>query len=62
MKFFDWLFGKKEDPTLKSKSREELVRELEPGLNALFGPEKGEYSPEIKPKNKFMKRKARGDV
>ena len=57
MKFLDWLLGKdwdkpqvKEDPAPKSKSRAELARELEPGLNALFGPEKEEYSPEPKPK------------
>ena len=47
MKFLDWLLGKdwdkpqvKEAPAPKSKSR----AELEPGLNALFGPEKEEYS------------------
>ena len=57
MKFLDWLLGKdwdkpqvKEAPAPKSKSRAELARELEPGLNALFGPEKEEYSPEPKPK------------
>jgi len=55
MNFFEWLFGKawdkpqvKEAPAPKSKSRADLARELEPGLNALFGPEKEEYSPEPK--------------
>jgi hypothetical protein len=38
MKFLDWLLGRKKAPAPKSKSRAELARELEPGLNALFGP------------------------